>query len=230
MGPPQRSRVDHVVGRHLCLSDGVAPVFEREHLVLEQGMREAGDVAGDEDIVGDDAVHVEGAAAGVAGDPARTGRKSRLGQPFGVANRAQRDEGDVRLDPGAVRKFSAGQSAVAAGQRGDRHPAAQVHAVGALEFGGKRPEGAAEGADQRGWTALGDGHVNASLPAGGGDLGAGEASTDHQHAPRTGIEPFGQAGRVFTGAQREYAVERCLCCVRPGSRPGAGRDQQPVEG
>src|SRR6266446_2244445 len=72
--------------------------------------------------------------------------------------------------------------------------------------------------------------MSASIRAGGGDLGAGEARANHQHAPGAGIKPFGQTGRVFTGAQSEYAVERGLVHVRPGSGPGAGRDQQPVEG
>src|SRR5262249_31402598 len=40
----------------------------REELVTEHGLRLARDVAGDEDVVGDQAVGVEGPAASVAGD------------------------------------------------------------------------------------------------------------------------------------------------------------------
>src|SRR5262249_11768694 len=148
---------------------------------------------------------------------------------FGIADRAQRDHDDVRLDPGAVRELGARESAIAPVQRGDGDSAAQIDAMGALKLGGKGTEGSAEGADQRGWTAFGDRHLNAPLAAGGGDLGPGEAGADYQYASRSGVHPLGQASCVLTGAQSEYAVECCFFGVRPRPRPGAGCDQQPVE-
>lgn len=72
MRAPVRSRADHVVGRHFGLCNRVSPVFEGEHLVLEEGMREACHVSGDEHIVGDDPVHVERTAPRVAGHASRT--------------------------------------------------------------------------------------------------------------------------------------------------------------
>jgi hypothetical protein len=62
MGTPQRPWIDHVVGHHFGLRDRVAPVLQGEHLVLEQRVREAGDVTGHEDVVGDNPVQVDGPA------------------------------------------------------------------------------------------------------------------------------------------------------------------------
>jgi hypothetical protein len=54
-------------------------MFEGKHLVLEKGMREAGDVASDEHVVGDNAVHVERAAARVTRYSAWAGGESGFG-------------------------------------------------------------------------------------------------------------------------------------------------------
>ena len=53
----RRSRLgaEHVVRRDLGLRDRVAPVLQGQELVAEQRVRGPGDVAGDEDVVGDDA-------------------------------------------------------------------------------------------------------------------------------------------------------------------------------
>ena len=57
--PAVRLVADHVVGGDLGLRDRVAPVLEGEELVAVHRVREAGHVAGDEDVVGDQAVDVE---------------------------------------------------------------------------------------------------------------------------------------------------------------------------
>jgi hypothetical protein len=76
---------DHVVGE-LGLRDRVAPVPEGEELVPEHWLRGAGDVPGDEDVGGDQAVDVEGAATRSAEspvlptcDPVRAGGITRNG-------------------------------------------------------------------------------------------------------------------------------------------------------
>jgi hypothetical protein len=135
------------VGRDLGLGDCVAPVFEGQKLVLEKGMGEASNVTGDKNVIGDDAVHVESAAACIARNTARTGREFRLGQPFGVADCAEGDNGDIGLDSATVGELGSGESTVATVQRGDSDAAAQIHAVSELEFGGESAEGAAEGAN-----------------------------------------------------------------------------------
>jgi hypothetical protein len=69
----QRCRVDHVVRRHLGLRNCIAPVFERQQLILEKGMRKARDITSHEHVVGDDAVHVEDTAASIAAHATRAG-------------------------------------------------------------------------------------------------------------------------------------------------------------
>ena len=94
--------VQHVVCRDLGLLDRVAPMLEGQELEPEQGMRRTGDVARGEDVVGDDAVHVEDAASSIAGDATGARAETRVAQPLGVALGAERDHGQVDLECGAV--------------------------------------------------------------------------------------------------------------------------------
>src|SRR4029453_11226678 len=101
-GPSLGFGVQHVVCRALGLFDRVAPMLEGQELEPEQGMRRTGDVARGEDVVGDDAVHVEDAASCIAGDAPRARAEARVAQPLGVALGTERDHGHVDLECGAV--------------------------------------------------------------------------------------------------------------------------------
>ena len=119
-------------------SDGVVPVLQREELVLVQHVGRARDVAGDEDVVGDHAVDVEGAAAGVAADAPQAGRQPGALQPLDVADRAERGHHHVGLERGAVGERGAAHVSVRVALRATSPttPVAQVHAVLALHLRG----------------------------------------------------------------------------------------------
>ena len=69
MRPPVTRGTDHVVAGDLGLGDRVAPVLERQELIVVQRVREARHVPGDEDTVCGHAVDVHRPAAGVTGHP-----------------------------------------------------------------------------------------------------------------------------------------------------------------
>lgn len=94
--------VQHVVCRDLGLLNRVAPMLEGQELEPEHWMRRTGYVARGEDVVGDDAVHVEDATSGIAGDAPRARAETRVAQPLGVALGAERDHGHVDLECGPV--------------------------------------------------------------------------------------------------------------------------------
>ncbi len=220
----------HVVGGDLGLSDGVAPVLQRHELVVVDRMRETRHVARHEDVVGDQAVDVDGAAARIGGHPPGSCREARAFQPFDVADRAERDHGHVGLDPAAVGQPRAGQPPLRVSfQRGDRDPAAQVHARGALHGRSDVADHLTERADQRGGPCLNDGHLQAQAAADRRHLRAGESRPDDQHPVDAGGQPLAHPVRLVERAQHVHAVELRLRLLRP--RPGAraGRDQHLVE-
>ena len=65
----------HVVGHHPGLGDGVLPMLQTEELVAVERVGEPRHVAGHEDVVGDEAVDVQGAATGVGRHSERSGRQ-----------------------------------------------------------------------------------------------------------------------------------------------------------
>ena len=131
------------MGDHPRLRDGVLPVLEAEELVAVERVGEAGDVAGHEDVVGDEAVDVDGAAAGVGRHAERTGRQSRTLEPLDVADRAERDDDDVHVE--SVPSDSvAWRTLPSPLERADLDPRAEVDAVGALEVGGDLADHVAE--------------------------------------------------------------------------------------
>ena len=201
---PRGPATDHVVGRDLGLGDGVAPVLQGEELVPEQRVREPGDVAGDEDVVGDDPVHVEGPAPRVAGDPAGPGGQPGLRQPLGVADRRR-----------APRRATSASILAAVGQVGAGEPAARVPSSAVTVTPQRRStpwsrcmsaascrQRPAERAHQGRGAAFGDRDVQSAFPAGGGDLRAGEAGADRP-APvavrRPAARPAGRRRRGCAG-------------------------------
>ncbi|WFR71545.1 hypothetical protein P9209_22095 [Prescottella defluvii] len=102
--PPIGLAVDHVVGHDLGLRDGAAPVLEREELVPEQWVRRPGDVTGDEDVVGDEAVLVECPTACVARDAPPLARECGPREPLHVPDSAHGYHRDVGIDDVAVRQ------------------------------------------------------------------------------------------------------------------------------
>lgn len=81
--------VNHVVRSGLRTEDRGIHVLDRHELVLVEHMRRPRDITRDEDVVGDDAVDVEGTTAGIAGNtPKPCGQVSAL-KPFDVADRPQ---------------------------------------------------------------------------------------------------------------------------------------------
>ena len=59
------------MGGHGGLLHRIAPMFERQKLVVVEGMREPRDIAGDKDLIGDNGIDIEGTAPGVTADPKR---------------------------------------------------------------------------------------------------------------------------------------------------------------
>ena len=140
----------HVVGRDLRSEDGIVPVFHREELVLEQHVGRTCDVAGHENVVGDDTVDVEGAAAGVAGDAPEAGGQPGTLQPFDVADRTQRCQHHIDVERGSVGETGAPHMpAGVAFQRRHTDAGAEVHSVIALNLGGDRADHTAERAGER---------------------------------------------------------------------------------
>src|SRR6266436_1080339 len=62
---------DHIMRGDGSLLHRIAPMFQRQKLVVVEGMREAGDIPGDKDIIGDNRIDIEGTAPGVTADPKR---------------------------------------------------------------------------------------------------------------------------------------------------------------
>ena len=79
-------RADHIMRGNVGLLHGVAPMFQRHELVVVQRMWEPRHVSGDKDVIGDDGVNVEDAAACVTGDPKRARRQIGIFQPFRIAD------------------------------------------------------------------------------------------------------------------------------------------------
>src|SRR5215469_18959607 len=92
----------HVVACDFRPQDCVVPVLHREKLVLEQDVRRARYVSCYENIVRDDTVQVEGAAASVASDAPEAGSQPGTIQPFDVADRAKRCQYHVDFERGSV--------------------------------------------------------------------------------------------------------------------------------
>ena len=229
VGPALGLGAQHVVRRDLGLLDRVAPVLERQELEPEQRVRRAGDVARGEDVVGDDAVHVEHAAPGIAGDAARARPEARVAQPFGVALGAERDHGHVDLQRGAVVEEGAAHvSCGVAFQRGHADPAPQVDSLLTLHVGGDGADRGAQRSRQRRRRAFGDRHRQAEAPADRGDLGAGEPRSDQQDAAGSGGQRVAQPHGVVSSPERDHAIQRGFRRVGPRARPGSGGDQQPV--
>jgi hypothetical protein len=217
------------VGGDFGLRDGVAPVLQREELVFVQRVREPCHIACDEHVVGDQAVDVKRAAARVAAHPPGADRQTRPVQPFGVPDRAERHYRHLSVDRRCVGEVSTAQPAVAVTlQRGDRDPAAQVHAMLTLHVRGHGADHAAQGTDQGRRAPFYDGDRQVPLSAHRGDLGAGEPAADDQDLARALRQAPVQAGGVVAGTQREHAVECGLGFVEPGAGPRPGGDQQPV--
>ena len=107
---------------------------------------------------------------------------------------------------------------------------AQVDAVVALHQGGDPTGRRAEGAGEGGRAAFGDRHRQAKLAADRGDLAADEAAADDQHAAWCLGQALAQPRGVVAGADGEDPVERGFFRIRPRPGPGAGGNQQAIEG
>ena len=66
MRAARRRSGQHVMSGGLCLGDGVAPVLDHQELAVIEGMRPAGDIPCDENIIGDHPIGIEGPTRGVA--------------------------------------------------------------------------------------------------------------------------------------------------------------------
>ena len=75
------------MGGDARLFDRIAPMFQRQKLVIVERMREAGDIAGDKDIIGDNGIDSEDTAPGITADPKRAYGEPGVGQPFRIAHR-----------------------------------------------------------------------------------------------------------------------------------------------
>ncbi len=199
-------------------------------LVLVEHVRCARDVARDEDAVGHHAVDVEGAATGVAGHAPEAGRQAR--RPPAI-----RCCGSTRATPPPRRRRAWSRRRVehAARVRSRPLPACSTETPTRrstpcvpLHLGGDLADHAAERTDERRGSALGDGHLEAELPADRGHLRADEAGADDQDPLRLGGQCRLQPARVLGRANREQTLQLGLLLVEPGPRADAGGDQQPV--
>jgi hypothetical protein len=121
---------DHVVRCDLGLLHSVGPVFERNEPVLVDRVGAARHVASDKDIVGDQAVEIEGATARVTGHAPHAGREARRLQPVGVADAAKGDDRYVSVDGVPIGQVGAAQpSAFIAFQPHNLYTAPQINAV-----------------------------------------------------------------------------------------------------
>ena len=153
-------RAQHVVGHDLGLGDGVLPVLQAEELVAVERVGEPRHVAGDEDVVGDEAVDVDGAAPRIGRDAERAGRQPRAVQPLHVPHGAEGDDDHVHVESSAVGQAGLAHPAVAL-ERRHLDPRAEIDAVVALEVGGDLPDHVAERTAQRRPSPLDERHVEA---------------------------------------------------------------------
>jgi hypothetical protein len=189
------------------------------------------DVTGDENGVGDHAVDVKGAAAGVAADSPEPGGQAGAVEPFGVANRAQRRHHHIDVQGGAIGEPRVTHMAVGVTvERLDRNPGTQINAGIALHLGRDLADHSAQRADQRRVGALGNSHRKTELATDRRHFRPDEPRSHDQHPLRSGFQRRLQSSRVITAAQREHPFQRAFCWVEPRPRAGTGRDQQPVVG
>jgi hypothetical protein len=102
MCPAVRLIAHHVVGGDLGAQHRVVPVLHRQKLVVVEHVRGACDVAGNEDAVGDYAVDVEHAAAGVAAHAPESGGQPGPVEPFDIGDRPQRRHHHIDIKAAAV--------------------------------------------------------------------------------------------------------------------------------
>jgi len=149
-GGAGRTGADHVMSGRRGLLDRVAPVLHGQQLAVKEGVGPARHVAGDEDVIGDDAVRIESAARAVADDPPLIGRQAGAVQPLHVADRAERHYSQVDIErvtggePGA-----APQPVRIPLERHDRDVAAQIDAVLAVPPRGDRVGRCAEATSEK---------------------------------------------------------------------------------
>src|SRR5260370_6687548 len=124
---------DHIMRGDGGLLHGIAPMFQRQKLVVIEGMREAGDIPGDKDIIGDNGIDSEGTAPGVTADPKRPGGEPGIAQPFRIAHRPLRHHHHLGVEGAAIREMRPPHPSLRISlQGGDRHLTSQIHPVLAL--------------------------------------------------------------------------------------------------
>ena len=197
-------------------SDG--PVLDPDRVAVGQGMRPRHDVAGAEDVG-----VADGRQRRVAFEPGIQ-LQAAAGQPLGVRERAQPDDDEVRGDARTVGQLDRLDPSGAV-QCGDARSEAQIDAVVAVQRGApfaqlraQRQHRRRGDVDQR--------HVEALLAGGLGDL-APDESRAHDRYPRALLERGSQRDPVVEVAQDVDALQ-LAAGARPASRPGPGRQDQPV--
>jgi hypothetical protein len=85
-------------------------MFQRQKVVVKEGMREARHVSGDKHIVGDNGIDVEGTASRVTADPKGAYRQPGIVQPFRIPHRSQRHDRHLSVEATAISRPSASPS------------------------------------------------------------------------------------------------------------------------
>ena len=144
------------------LLNGVTPVFDGNEFPIVKWVRPAGDVSGNEDIVGHDGIGVERTTGSVARYSAGIRRQSRTTQPLRIAHRAEGDYRYVNIKRIAIGKLGAPKSSVRiALYRYNRDVTSQIDAVPTLHLRCHRTCRLTKRTRERRGAALGNRHGDA---------------------------------------------------------------------
>lgn len=95
------------MGSDAGLLDRIAPMFQRQKLVVIEGMWEARDIASDKDIIGDNPLAIEGTAPRITADPKRPCGEPGIAEPFRIADGPQGHHCHLGVDDAAIGEMGA---------------------------------------------------------------------------------------------------------------------------
>ena len=197
----------------------VGPVLDADPLAVE-GVLGVGDVAGGEHA------RRAGLEALVDEDPVVDGEPG-LGRELGARLHADADDHEVAVERRARRWCARARppwspsNAVDAGA--EQHP----HAVVGVDVAVDRAHLGPQHPLERDRGRLDDGHVEAALPRGSGDLGADPARADHDDRAAA-VQSFAQGIGILDAAQVVARRRGRAPAIEQPPRLGPGGEQQPV--
>src|ERR1700730_14875027 len=87
----------------------IGPMFQREKVVVKEGMREACHVSGYKHIIRDNGIDVEGTASRVTADAKSAYGQPGIAQPFRISDRSQRHDRQLCVEATAIGEMRAAQ-------------------------------------------------------------------------------------------------------------------------